>query len=146
MENKNFFVTNILNNTDIIITGGKNDGFVQDDTFSIIDEKEEVIEDPKTKEILDTIQRYKDTLVVKEIREKYTILTSRTIDLNSTNSLADIDASIFKKISKQRSYKKELSVKKEQQNDIMKRHSYRTIFVGDTVIKNWLLVFFSIIG
>ncbi|MGO1302278.1 MAG: hypothetical protein ACTHUB_04065 [Leuconostoc mesenteroides] len=135
MANTKFYVTNILNDTDIIITGGKEDGFHPDDEFKIVDENEEKIINPKTKEVLDTVERYKDRLVVKEIHEKYTVLTSRTTVQVSVSSLAALDVSAYNKMSKNRSFKETLVVNQNQKKDILNPYSFREISVGDAVVK-----------
>jgi len=132
--NKEYYVTNILSNTDLIITGGLEDGFNEEDTFTIIDPNPEKIIHPITGELLDTIERYKDKLVVKSIKNNYTILTTRT-KING-NKLSSIELSSYRSMVDNIKTKRTINVDKKDVNDVLSRFSYKEIYVGDVVTKD----------
>ncbi|MEN2370073.1 hypothetical protein [Leuconostoc lactis] len=128
-----YYVTNILSDTDIIISGGSENGFKDNDVFKILDSQNEKIINPQTKEVLDVIQRFKDQLIVKKINKKYTVLTSRTTTTLSPLARRDIES--YRTIAKTRKQKLSLSVNQKQKNNILNEYSFNEIEVGDRVVK-----------
>lgn len=79
-----FYVTNILSNTRLIITGGKDKGISENDQFGILGSKNIEIKHPLTKEVLGSIPNMKALLVVDKVYDKYTVLKTKIVSNNQT--------------------------------------------------------------
>ncbi len=93
-DNKfSFVVTNILSQTKLIMSGGKDKGVQVKDRFGILDSESTEIINPLTGELLDSITRYKDILLVTEVRDKYSILS--TFDDDDDDVLSKISDNVI---------------------------------------------------
>lgn len=130
MYDDQYVITNILSETEIIISGGKEDGFKQSDVFLILDDaKYTEIKNPKTGEVLDTIYMYKDVLKVKKIENFYTILETEVTEVYNPFTQVAISSYTDKPINKR------LNVDISQIDNILSQQTDAKIHVGDTVIK-----------
>lgn len=126
-----FVVTNILSQTKLIMSGGKDKGVQVKDRFGILDSESTEIINPLTGEQLDSITRYKDILLVTEVRDKYSILsTFEDDDKQSQISLINnMQFSVFG------AYDNTLNVKEDDIDDVLSKISDNVIAVGDIMEK-----------
>lgn len=130
IKDTEFYVANILSNTKIIITGGKNQGIVEDDQFGILGSKNIEIKHPITGEILDSLTNTKAVLIVDNIHDKYTVLKTK---------IASKDQSINSKIARMQlesntPTREILKVDSRDVKNILSPVSGDKICVGDRVV------------
>lgn len=130
IKDTEFYVANILSNTKIIITGGKNQGIVEDDQFGILGSKNIEIKHPITGEILDSLTNTKAVLIVDTIHDKYTVLKTK---------IASKDQSINSKIARMQlesntPTREILKVDSRDVKNILSPVSGDKICVGDRVV------------
>lgn len=130
MGENEYVITNILSDTEVIISGGKDAGFKTSDIFLILDDdKYTQIINPKTKEVLDSIYMYKDVLKVKEIKDFYTVLESEVVE--TYNPFSQVEVSSYVDVP----IRKKLNVEASQVNNVLNQRTNSKIRVGDTVVK-----------
>lgn len=130
MGENEYVITNILSETEVIISGGKDAGFKTSDIFLILDDdKYTQIINPKTKEVLDIIYMYKDVLKVKEIKDFYTVLESEVVE--TYNPFSQVEVSSYVDVP----IRKKLNVEASQVNNVLNQRTNSKIRVGDTVVK-----------
>ncbi|MFH7281744.1 hypothetical protein [Weissella confusa] len=131
-DNKfSFVVTNILSQTKLIMSGGKDKGVQVKDRFGILDSESTEIINPLTGELLDSITRYKDILLVTEVRDKYSILSTFDDDdkQSQISLINNMQFSVFG------AYDNTLNVKEDDIDDVLSKISDNVIAVGDIMEK-----------
>ena len=131
-DNKfSFVVTNILSQTKLIMPGGKDKGVQVKDRFGILDSESTEIINPLTGELLDSITRYKDILLVTEVRDKYSILSTFDDDdkQSQISLINNMQFSVFG------AYDNTLNVKEDDIDDVLSKISDNVIAVGDIMEK-----------
>lgn len=130
MGENEYVITNILSETEVIISGGKDAGFKTSDIFLILDDdKYTKIINPKTNKVLDIVYMYKDVLKVKEIKDFYTILESEVTE--TYNPFAQVQVSSYADVP----IRKKLNVDASQVNNVLNQRINSKIRIGDTVVK-----------
>lgn len=126
-----FVVTNILSQTKLIMSGGKDKGVQVKDRFGILDSESTEIINPLTGEQLDSITRYKDILLVTEVRDKYSILSTFDDDdkQSQISLINNMQFSVFG------AYDNTLNVKEDDIDDVLSKISDNVIAVGDIMEK-----------
>lgn len=126
-----FVVTNILSQTKLIMSGGKDKGVQVKDRFGILDSESTEIINPLTGELLDSITRYKDILLVTEVRDKYSILSTFDDDdkQSQISLINNMQFSVFG------AYDNTLNVKEDDIDDVLSKISDNVIAVGDIMEK-----------
>ena len=126
-----FVVTNILSQTKLIMSGGKDKGVQVKDRFGILDSESTEIINPLTGELLDSITRYKDILLVTEVRDKYSILSTFDDDdkQSQISLINNMQFSVFG------AYDDTLNVKEDDIDDVLSKISDNVIAVGDIMEK-----------
>ena len=131
-DNKfSFVVTNILSQTKLIMSGGKDKGVQVKDRFGILDSESTEIINPLTGELLDSITRYKDILLVTEVRDKYSILSTFDDD-DKQSQISLINNMQFSVLG---AYDNTLNVKEDDIDDVLSKISDNVIAVGDIMEK-----------
>lgn len=126
-----FVVTNILSQTKLIMSGGKDKEVQVGERFGILDSESTEIINPLTGELLDSITRYKDILLVTEVRDKYSILSTFDDDdkQSQISLINNMQFSVFG------AYDNTLNVKEDAIDDVLSKISGNVIAVGDILEK-----------
>lgn len=123
-----FFITNIISDTQIVISGGFNNNVSIGDQFNILEEDPRKIINPDTGEVLHSFWGYKAKLKATEVHSKFSILTSLPdmdpVDSFDINTLGQFDVN-----------PQPLNVNEPDIDNIFSTYSDETIYIGDTVIK-----------
>lgn len=127
-KSASFLITNILSSTQIIISGGSENGVNIGDRFNILEDYPREITNPDTGEVLHYFSGYKAKLQVTEVHSKFSILTSfpdmDPVDSFDINTLGQFDVN-----------PQPLNVNESDINNIFSTYSDETIYIGDTVVK-----------
>jgi hypothetical protein len=126
-----FFVANILSDTKLIMTGGKDEGISENDQFGILGAKNIEIKHPVSNEVLGSIPNIKALLVVDKIYDKYTVLKSKIISNNQT-----ITSKIARmQLDANTPHRAKLNVDPREVKNILSPISGDEIHVGDKVTR-----------
>jgi len=136
---KKFKIIAIIDKETVLINAGSDDAITEKQAFNIIDEEPVIIKDPETGEVLDTYNRYKQRLYVKEVRPKYSICVSKYETVSVGASLASRvigSAAIFQApdLADHHTIGRELNVDKNEVKDILSTYSYAKVHLNDEVI------------
>ena len=125
---QSFFITNILSTTQIVISGGSDNGVNIGDQFNILEEEPREITNPDNGDVLHSFWGFKAKLQVTEVHYKYSILTSMPdmdpVDNYDMNTLGQFDVT-----------PQPLNVNESDIDNIFSTYSDETIYIGDIVIK-----------
>lgn len=117
-----FRVIEILDTTAIIINYGKNQGAQVNDYIRVIEEGPEVI-DPRTKEVLGTLDNIKETLTIDTVYDNFSICKKKTEkNINPLEFNFNYKSTIIEQINVD-----------ESEIGILKKPKNKPIKVGDRV-------------
>lgn len=128
---KEYHVVAILSDTELIINAGRNNHVQLNSAFDILEDKDDILKDPITGEILDKFKRKKQRVYVKYIKPNYCICTS--LYKKESNKPYAIQSLIEGNKLISETVGKKLNVDKSEINNIISKYSYSKIHVGDKV-------------
>lgn len=131
-RNHSLVVTNILSSSELIISGGIQDGIKVGDYFNILSDKKDKVVNPYTKEVLGSVTRYKYKLIVSEVFPRYSKLTTLK---HSSMKLRSTEIYLRKSLSSTSEYQEEMNVSDNEVNNIFSKYSHATVHIGDFVKK-----------
>lgn len=124
---KIFSIISILNDFEIVINGGFNNGISKGDLFNILDNSLRKLIDPTSQEVLDSFVGFKYQMQAKHVEEKYSILETLKIE----DPLISYKKHGFASLRETREH---LNFDRSEKNDIFESFSHAKIHVGDKVV------------
>lgn len=133
-------IIKILSRYSIIINSGTNDGIEVGQKFNIIDDEKRLLTDPDTGDILDEFSAYKAQVIVKSVKERYSIC--ETPKYNTSPAISSAISDMFSNNVTQfagETKQKELNVSEYDIDNIFSNYSNSIVQVGDLLEKekNW---------
>lgn len=91
---KNLKVIKIVNDTTLVLKGGKTDGVTVGDKYRIMDQTGDILIDPDTEEEVGRLPVYKAVVEITDVYEKYSIARSEFVEekQRTTPSFSEIMA------------------------------------------------------
>lgn len=128
INNNQFYITNILSHTDILMTGGDESLVMVGDRFNVIDNEKTNITNPISGDIIAEITRFKYRMQVTETFKGYSRLTT---DMPRSNSSL-LELSLSSNIDKE---KLEIDRTSHVEN-ILSPYSRHPISIGDQLVRD----------
>lgn len=129
-----FYITNILSPSDILMRGGKDSHVDKGDYFDILDEPTKII-DPRTNKVLGSTLRYKYRMQVIDVWQNISRLT--TTQEGTSNFASPFESS---KLALRKRNNMDIAPK-QKVDDVFSEFSHSAVKVGDSLVLDTRLRF-----